>query len=249
MNTYKDWKEWQKKWDIDYKEFFLNERRFTESSINKIMQQGENGMIITSICRSSIESDVPENDLSEEFKLWCYKNHRKPDKASKEKFLEERNAQADRKLKEELKDPENPYTYAPVYGSYRGTDGVVDESEKSFIVFNSYNRYKNKQGSWEDLYNRAIKWCKEYKQDSVFIQSPNEAPYYVNQYGKKISVKSSKNFKFNVPDETYFTTVKRKKGASNFTADILFENFIRRDLPTSMMDRMKRSQRGEIWNL
>ena len=66
-------------------------------------------MIIISTGRSSVNSSIPENDLSEEFEAWCYETKRRPNKASEDKYLEERNAQADRELREELKSGDNPY--------------------------------------------------------------------------------------------------------------------------------------------
>ena len=236
-------------WMREYQRLLYEERRFDEGSLNTIMTQSKKGMIIISTGRSSVNSSIPGNDLSEEFEAWCYKTKRRPNKASEDKYLEERNAQADRELKEELKSGDNPYVYIPVYGAYKGKDEVVDESEKSYIIFNSYNRYKGKQGSWEDLYERALEWCIKYKQDSVFVQPPNQPPYYANQQGQRISKSSSGKFKFNVESETYFTTIKRKKSASNFTADIIFENYIRRDLPASLIDKMRRTQYGELWKL
>lgn len=78
---------------------------------------------------------------------------------------------------------------------------------------------------------------------------PTNPPYYANQQGQRISKSSSGKFKFNVESETYFTTIKRKKSAPNFTADIIFENYIRRDLPASLIDKMRRTQYGELWKL
>jgi hypothetical protein len=81
------------------------------------------------------------------------------------------------------------------------------------------------------------------------VQPPNQPPYYVSRQGQRISKSSSGKFKFNVKGETYFTTIKRKKSTSNFTVDIIFENYIRRDLPASLIDKMRRTQYGELWKL
>ena len=142
----------------------------------------------------------------------------------------------------------SPFAYSPVYGGYHGTDSVVDEFEPSYIVYSHGKNYSADYEPFEKLYKLALQLCKKYKQDSVYIQPPHEAPYYVNGDGEKVSSKSSLDFKVNDDSQEFFTTSKRKKeNPHKFTADIQFENMFRGSSPSTYFDRMKRRQSGEVF--
>ena len=225
--------------------------KITESGINRILSHGEHGMIIISANRGSIDSGNPLTSLEDEFNQWCLVNQVDPNDASKREFwLKERNKQADLDLKADLK--RSPFAYTPVYGGYHGTDDVVDSYEPSFIVYCHGKKYSADYEPFEKLYNFAIEMCKKYKQDSVYIQPPGEAPFYVDGNGNKVSKTSTRNVKVNDDNAEFFTTDKRKKGTEDnkphkFTYDIQFENLYRTYNPSTYNDRMRRRQYGEIF--
>lgn len=105
---------------------------------------------------------------------------------------------------------EKYYRYLPVYGGYKGTDGVEDEYEPSFIVF----PYNNKEKQWTDfneLKSFALQKCKDYDQDSIFVMEPDLAPNYLDRNGKKVNVNSSKELKVNDLTQSAFTSFKPKE--------------------------------------
>ena len=226
---------------------------FKESSINRIMKHAkEDGIVIISACRSSlVDEGNPANDLTDEYLGWIRRNHRKTSKESEEIFLKERNNEEDNKLKLELHNPRFPYAHIPVYGGYKSAEGVADSNERSYIIINA-DRYHGDhlKRSWEDLYKRALDWCAKYKQNSVYIQPPNEDPFYADREGNIVGVGNKDNFDFNKND-SYYTTVRRQRTAPNFTADMTFtenllrENYVRRSLPSSLFDCQRRSYFGE----
>ena len=221
--------------------------KLNETSINRILKHGENGMIIISANRSSIYSENEQNSLQKDFEKWCDKEKVDYTDVSQQKFwLKERNKQAEADLKQSLK--KSPFAYSSVYGGYHGTDSVVDEFEPSYIVYCHGKNYSSDYEPFDKLYAFALELCRKYKQDSVYIQPPHEAPYYVNCEGQKVSGKSSLNFKVNDNGQEFFTTSKRKKeNPHKFTADIQFENMFRGSGPSTYFDRMKRRQCGEIF--
>ena len=112
------------------------------------------------------------------------------------------------------------YSYLPVYGGRKGKEGV-DNYEPSFIVFN-YDKNGNPK-NWEPLRRLAIKLCGIYAQDSVFVQSPNESPIYLDAEGKKTD------------------------GSANhirFTSDIVSSEIYVNPIPCTITERMRRE--GEI---
>lgn len=233
--------------DKNGKRLFL----ITEAGINRIMKHGEHGMIIISANRSDIDSDNPNTSLRDEFDKWCKVNDVQNDNVEqKNKWLNMRNKNADELLKNDLN--KSPFAYTPVYGGYHGTDDAVDSYESSYIIYCHGKKYSADYEPFEKLYSFAIELCRKYKQDSVYIQPPSEAPYYVDWNGNKVSGSSSKNFKINREKEEYFTTDKRKKGDMDnkphrFTADINFESLYRGCNPATYVERMRRRQYGEIF--
>ena len=92
------------------------------------------------------------------------------------------------------------FSYVPVYGGYHEMSSGKESTETSFIVFNMIPSedtpgYKpGDEGSMKELIDLGVDWCSEdwvgdetVPQDSVLVQCPNEAPYYVNSTGDKIT--------------------------------------------------------------
>ncbi len=229
-------------------------RRINEGGLNRIMSHGENGFIVISANRSEIKSDNPNSDLTDDYMEFCEdKDLDYTDEEVQSKWLSKRNKQADGNLEEELK--KSKFSYTPVYGGYHGNDSVVDSFEPSYIVY-----CHDKNGNlidWNELLNLGLSLCDTYKQESVYVQAPNEPPVYLDKNGIKVSSKSSKNFKFNRENEMFFTTTKKEKRnkyehgktiyPQRFTADIQFESMWRRYGPSSYVDRMRRTQYGEVF--
>ena len=111
--------------------------------------------------------------------------------------------------------------------------------------------------NFDKLRNFGLELAKEYKQESVYVQAPNEPPVYLSQDGTQVSSTSSNNFNINRDEKEFFTTIKRKKrdkdmnGLSTkpkrFTADINFESYYRKASPSTYFDRMKRRSNGEVF--
>ncbi|MCD8206443.1 MAG: hypothetical protein LUD72_00745 [Bacteroidales bacterium] len=186
-------------------------------------------MIIISANKSQIFSEDPRIDLTAE----CKKALNIPDKDASGnpipipkdmglKWLEERNRIADRALLDNVE--RTGYSYQQSYGGYHSqTDNVTDSYEPTYIVYAFY-----RDGSpvkWEDLYRFALDMCRKYKQDSVYIQAPGEAPNHVDMDGNIVNSSSTKNFKVNRDQETYYTTNKKKRRGipQRFTADIRYD--------------------------
>lgn len=228
--------------ELDLTMYKMGKRPICETSINRIMSHGEHGFIIISSQRSSIETwdNNPELSLQSEYDEWLNGQEGNPE--LEKEFLKERNAKAEQMLNQQIR--QAGYAYSPVYGGYN-PDGSYDVFEISYIVYNHKKGDKEGYGDFNELFNYAIEWCKEFMQESVYVQAPNEAPNYYDRNGNQCNSSSSKNFKFNRPEE-FFTTTKRKSvDPKKFTADIQFENFYRRGI-VEKMGRQILSQRGEV---
>lgn len=213
-----------------------------EASLNRIMSHGEHGFIVISSQRSGLETwdKNPELSLTNEYIQWL--GDRENTEENEKLFLKERNAEAERFLNQQIK--QSGYAYSPVHGGYHPDEGY-DEYELSYIVYN-HKHQKEDYGDFQELFKYALEWCKEFKQESVYVQYPNEAPNYYNMHGEITNSSSSKNFKFNRDNETYFTTTKRKTNKpQRFTADIQFESMYRKGV-SERVTRMAREQRGEV---
>lgn len=136
------------------------------------------------------------------------------------------------------------YSYFPVYGGYKGTDGVVDEYEPSFFVAN-YDRNGN-VGDFDKLKSLAAEWCGKYNQDSVLVKSPNDPPIYIDRMGNKVSANSSNNVSINNPNKEFFTALyKKPQGTNRFTYDINFECYCNPN-PCTLNEYMRRKSSGEL---
>ena len=214
-------------------------------NLSKIQKHGADGFVVVSANRSNVHSNNKKNDLTRQYLNWCSKKKLKPSENVEQEYLKQRNAHADDAL---LKDIRNKgYSYSMVYGGYHGKDGVTDSYEPSFVIYN--HKKSEEVCDSEELAKFAVDMCKKYKQDSVYIQKPNETPNYYDANGSIVNTSSSKNVKFNRDDETFYTTTKRKKKKpQRFTADIVFEGkYYKPALSHEYVDRMRRNQYGEIF--
>ncbi len=228
---------------------YLKYNRIDESGINRILTHGEKGFIVISANRSEIGSENPNCDLTNLFERWCGVYRKNPADANvQEQWLYRRNRIADRRLKQIIKNSKFPYS--PVYGGYHGSDNVEDSYEPSYIVYaeDRVNNANVSPVSWDELFEFAKKMCAMFKQESVYVQAPNEAPIYIDKDGNKVNDRESKNFKINREKEMFFTTADRdKKGKQRFTADIVFENMYHNGAPYCYSNRLRRTQEGEIF--
>lgn len=249
--------------DTNLNAFRKGWRRIDETSMNRIMSHGKYGFIIVSASRSEIYSDNPNNDLTPEYEEWCQKEGREiEDSANMDFWLNKRNKSEDEKLLSELRD--SKYAYSKVCGGYKGTDGVTDNFEPSFIVYCHAKEDTKAYLNFDELFKFGLEIAKRYKQDSIYVQKPNEAPIYVNSEGVKVNARESKDFIFNDYTQQYYTTIKRKKRATQdykdkngkarletppqrFTADIQFESLYRKAGPSTLNERMKRQKEGEVF--
>lgn len=235
----------------------FNDRRkgicpLNESGINRMLKHGDNGMIIISSNRSDIASTNPDISLEDEYAMFLRNKglHHSDDIAKK--WLKLRNKIADNELKKILSN--SPYSYSMVYGGYHGQDGTKDEFEPSYVIY-----AKDKKGNimpFNDLLSFALTLCKRFKQESVYVQKPNESPIYMNYKGEKVNSSEGKNFKIN-RDEMFYTTTKRKKvNPQKFTADIVFEGkqsnkawnkVYCASKPGTYNEKVQRGSKGEIF--
>ena len=101
------------------------------------------------------------------------------------------------------------FSFLPTYGGYRGTDGVEDDYEPSFVVFN-YDTKGNAR-NFKDLKQFALAMCGKYSQDSVLVKAPKQAPVWLDKDGNKINARESEKYWKNDPKQPYFTSFKPKE--------------------------------------
>jgi hypothetical protein len=215
----------------------------SEIGVIRMLSHGKNGFISISANRSKIASNNPNCDLTGQYKKFLDDTDVQDDAETREMWLNDRNRRADASLKSFIKD-DTPYSYTATYGGYHGGDGVVDSYEPSYVIYN-YDRQGNPM-DWEKLKALALYLCREYNQDSVYVQAPDEALVWLDCNGNRTDKGSSKNFKINRDKEEYYTTNKRKKNhPQRFTADIQFENTMLPIGPGSITELRKRLSSGE----
>lgn len=126
--------------------------------------------------------------------------------ANRSDMPKEKNDENTRRLISDLK--KSGYSYLPTYGGYRGTDGVEDDYEPSFVVFN-YD-VNGQSGDFNALRLFALQLCAKYNQDSVLVKAPGEPPVYLDKDGNKVNSKESNRTWKNDPKQEYFTSFKSK---------------------------------------
>lgn len=215
----------------------------SEIGVIRMLSHGKNGFISISANRSKIASNNPNCDLTGQYKKFLDDTDVQDDAETREMWLNDRNRRADDSLKSFIKD-KTPYSYTATYGGYHGSDNVVDSYEPSYVIYN-YDRQGNPM-DWEKLKELALYLCREYNQDSVYVQAPDEAPVWLDCNGNRTDKGSSKNFKINRDKEKFYTTNKKKKNhPQRFTADIKFENTMLPVGPGSLTELRKRLSSGE----
>lgn len=100
------------------------------------------------------------------------------------------------------------FSYLPTYRGYRSTNGVEDDYEPSFLVFNYSD--DGKERNFEELKNLALLWCGKYEQHSVLVKAPNENPIYLDKEGNKVNSHESNKVWKNDPSKPFFTSLKPK---------------------------------------
>lgn len=221
----------------------LNVMPLSESSLNQMMQHGKTGMIIISSQVSQIDRTDPELSLRNEFEAATegieYDSDGQFD--AEQEWLRRRNAIADKELKRDIM--KSGFSFTPVFGGYQGEEAGASY-EPSYVVY-CYDK-EGQLRDFQELEALALKWCKKYKQESVYVQRPGQPPIYLDYNGNQVNSKSSQNFKFNRDKETYFTTNKRDKtNPQRFTADIVFENMYIQLRPGDYNENMRRRKSGE----
>jgi hypothetical protein len=100
------------------------------------------------------------------------------------------------------------YSYLPTYGGYRAENGVEDNYEPSFVVFN-YDAKGNVR-NFDDLKQFALAMCSKYDQDSVLVKAPQQSPVWLDRNGNKANARESNRYWKNNPKQEYFTSFKSK---------------------------------------
>lgn len=214
-------------------------------NLNKIEKHGKDGFVIVSANRGEVNSSNPRTNILQQCLEYFQKNNLENTEKNRDKFLKAYNMQKEKELLNDIRS--KGYTYSMVYGGYHGTDDVTDVYEPSFVIYN--HKKSGDVSDWKELFDFAIEMCGKYRQDSVYVQAPNDAPNYYDANGSIVNTSSSKNFKFNRDNEEYYTTTKRdKRNPQRFTADIVFEGkYYKPALNHEYVDRMRRNQYGEIF--
>lgn len=188
-----------------------------ESGINRILSHGENGFIVISAIRNSIDRGEWEESICDLRPKFEKDKARNPE-ITEQEWLKQRNNEMEKSLFNAITNANLSFT--KTYGGYR--EGSGDVKEKSYIVF-----AKDRQGNNvppTDLFELGKLWCKEFNQDSFFYKCGEEAPNYFNYNGEKKNKHSSNKVEVN-RNSKYFTTTKRKKNNDKrFSYDIVFEN-------------------------
>lgn len=127
--------------------------------------------------------------------------------ANRSDMPQERNDEKTRKLIEDIK--KSGFSFLPTYGGYRAKNGVEDDYEPSFVVFN-YDAKTGEPRDFNELYNYALQWCKKYQQDSVLIKAPGKNPIWVDKNGNKKNTRESDKHWKNDPKQEFFTSFKNK---------------------------------------
>lgn len=153
---------------------------------------------------------------------------------------EERNVT---KTKELLSDIKNSgYSYLPTYGRHRGKDGVEDDYEPSFVVFNYTNNGESKD--FVELKNLAIYLCEKYEQDSVLVKEPSKAPVWLDGNGEKTNSRVTKEG-FEVFYNNHLKDIDFI--GERHTYDISFGECYVNPMPQQLVERMRRKGEVMIW--
>lgn len=126
--------------------------------------------------------------------------------ANRSDMPSERNDEQTKALISDLR--KSGYSFLPTYGGYRAKNGVEDDYEPSFVVFN-YTE-DGQPRDFEELRQFGLNLCGKYDQDSVLIKAPGQAPIWVDRNGNKVNSRESNKYWKNDPKQEYFTSFKSK---------------------------------------
>lgn len=145
------------------------------------------------------------------------------------------------------------YSYTPVYGGFIedvGSDHETMVFERSFVI---YNRLKNREiGNFDELYNLCLGWCKEYNQNSMLVQFPEDKGGKLQYIAKdgKIQMEFKGNPNFNDVSAEYFTEL-HKLHSEDLTSSkpvrVTFESVYVNPEPISFSERVIRISENEIF--
>ena len=141
---------------------------------------------------------------------------------------------------------ESGFRYLPVYGGYRGTNGVEDDYEPSFLVF-PYDR-DGIELDFDDLEDFALDMCKKYRQESIFVLRPDEVPHYLDANGEPIEKRSSKKLFVNDLTQQFFMSFKNREDVEKEVDAKLMRGFkkFRGDHPYVSFDEYKREHLKDV---
>jgi hypothetical protein len=214
-----------------------------------MMEHGKTGMVIISSQVSEIDRNDPNLSLRDDFEAWADRNWggvKSIDSDAlydiEQHYLRDRNKTADQHLKRDIMAA--GFSFTPVFGGYKMQETGEETHEPSYVVY-AYDR-KGQPIDFQVLKDFALKMCLKYRQESVYVQAPNEPPVYLDYTGNQINSTSTSNFKFNRDDQTYFTSTSRDKNSKQrFTGDIVFESMYIQLRPGDYNERMRRNLSGE----
>ena len=114
-----------------------------------------------------------------------------------------------KELKEKLQ--ASRFSFKPVKGGYIENLGKSNQKEVYENSFMIYGYSKNGEPiKPKELFNYAIKLCKEYEQDSILYSKHGEKPTYYNKNGSK-EFSPGKNMKLNDKSQEYFSEFGKNK--------------------------------------
>ena len=120
------------------------------------------------------------------------------------------------------------YSYLPTYGRYKGNDGVTDEYEPSFYVFNHLPN--GQAGNFDELKAFAIDMCQKYEQDSELCHRNN------------VPITKDRGEKYYSEHLTDSDTIGKR-----FTDDISFNECFVNPMPCQITERLIRRCEIMIW--
>ena len=107
--------------------------------------------------------------------------------ANKAGLPQEMNDENTKSLISDLK--QSGFLYLPTYEGYRIENGVEDDYEPSFVVFN--HDAKGNAGNFDELKQFALAMCRKYNQDSVLVKAPGQSPVWLDKDGNTANARES----------------------------------------------------------
>lgn len=236
----------------------------SEASLSHIIGKKHDGYFIISACRGNNNDDNwVTHELFDKLGGTDSKEFKSLSKDEQHKYLDN-NYWNNIKTKELMRDLHDlGYGFVPTYGGFKekspsNSEGT-DVFEKSFFVPFQLKDADNKEG-FEKMKSDIIALGKKYRQESVAICPPNEAPYFyvTYQYGNGDPVGSEQRYfgrDYNINDvaKEYFTSLNkvdrfdRGKDKANPHRFSFCESVTVDNSPTTYMGAYSRFSSGEIF--